>query len=91
VRYILTLILLTVAGTAFAHQQQQMPTQVEQILSQEWNAFQTSQQHVSTAVVKVIEEWRKDKEIMTAERKYWAEYVAGLYGVKSQSMVTPPK
>lgn len=69
------------AGTAYAQtmpgqQPQQNPSEAQ--LNTEWGAYQLSQQHVSTAIVKIIEEWRKDRAALESERKYWAEYVKGL-------------
>lgn len=84
-KYLGFIIGLLIAGSAYA--QQQLPP-LEQTLNLEWNSFQLSQQHVSTAVVKIVEDWKKTQETLAAERAYWADYVKGL-GEKSQSMVQP--
>jgi hypothetical protein len=90
VRYLSFLIGLLIASTAHAQQSQPQMNPLEQSLNQEWGAFQLSQQHVSTVIVKIVEDWKKDKETLTLERAYWADYVKGL-SEKSQSMVSPKK
>jgi hypothetical protein len=87
VKYLGFIIGLLIASSAAYAQQAQLPP-LEQTLNQEWNAYQLAQQHVSTAIVKIVEDWKKDKETLTAERAYWADYVKGL-SEKSQSMVQP--
>ncbi len=69
-------------GTAFAQQPmpgpQQQPNPTESKLSTEWSSMQLAQQHFVDALTKLVEEARATKMTLDAERKYWAEYVAGL-------------
>lgn len=83
---LLVLLLVIKITAAFAQSSQLNPA--EQTLNQEWIAFQVSQQHVLKAIVGVSEAWRADKDTLAAERKYWADYVKGLYE-HNQSMATP--
>jgi len=68
---------LLISNIAFAQGLKQ-PDPVD-ALAPEWSAVQLAQQHFIAALTKVIEDTKATKITLDAERKYWAEYVKGLY------------
>lgn len=76
--------LVLIAGAAFAQQPMgmQQPNPMETKLGTEWGAIQLAQQHFVDALQKAIDETRTLKTTADAERKYWADYVKGLYESK---------